>query len=261
MDYLATGFRNVDHADDQRKFQACLEFINNLGSFQKYKQVLIQRLNVQPGHSVADIGCGLGYDVIEFGRIVGKTGSAIGIDASEKLITAAQASIPDGMPQVGFRVCEAENLALRDHSVDAIKIDRTLQHIKEPRKVLQEMHRVLKPGGMAACAEPDWGTFTINSPDRETTRRVANAWCDSFQNGWIGRELQPLMRAAGFKNIEVTGHLLSVQGFLEIDRLFDITHTAQATSNAKWLETLRTQEDLIGTVTLFVATGQKPSTN
>jgi ubiquinone/menaquinone biosynthesis C-methylase UbiE len=267
--YLATGFRDIDQSPDLRKFLRCLTFMNNLPSFQDYKRQMMQRLGLGPSQTVVDIGCGLGYDVIEAATVVGARGIAIGIDASAMLVTAARNAIPVGMAQVAFEVADGETLPLDDASVDAIRVDRTLQHVESPGRVITEMHRVLRPGGLAACAEPDWGTFTITSPDRDTTRIVVNAWGDSFRHGWIGRDLKPLMLAAGFHDVTVTGHLLIAEGYTAIDHLFDVANTVENLQRdggeepqlQRWLEHL--QEDAtpqampIGTVTLFLATGRK----
>jgi ubiquinone/menaquinone biosynthesis C-methylase UbiE len=266
--YLATGFRDIDQSPDLRKFLRCLTFMNHLPSFQDYKRHMMQRLELSPSQTVVDIGCGLGYDVIEAAIVVGARGAAIGIDSSEVLVTAARNAIPVGMAQVAFEVADGETLPLDDASVNAIRVDRTLQHVESPGRVITEMHRVLRPGGLAACAEPDWGTFTITSPDRDTTRRVVNAWGDSFRHGWIGRDLKPQMLAAGFRDVTVTGHLLIAEGYTAIDHLFDVANTVNNLQSdgdepqlQRWLEHLQDDEAPqvmpIGTVTLFLATGRK----
>jgi hypothetical protein len=131
------------------------------------------------------------------------------------------------------------------------------------------MYRVLKASGRAACAEPDWGTFTITSPDRAATRQVVNAWCDSFRQGWIGRQLKPMMESAGFRSVVVTGHLLIAEGYAAVDRVFDVVSTVARLSQEsdaapalqQWLNDLQENEaqgaPAIGTVTLFLATGRK----
>jgi ubiquinone/menaquinone biosynthesis C-methylase UbiE len=268
-DYLATGFRDVDDNADLRKFLRCLEFMNELESFQQYKRSISQRLELGQSQSVVDIGCGLGYDVIEAAHVVGPQGSAIGIDKSEALISAARNAVPPDMPQVAFEVGNGEDLRFDDGSVDAIRVDRTLQHVQDPRRVVTEMYRVLKASGRAACAEPDWGTLTITSPDRAATRQVVNAWCDSFRQGWIGRQLKPMMESAGFRSVVVTGHLLIAEGYAAVDRVFDVVSTVARLSQQsdaapalqQWLNALQENEaqgaPAIGTVTLFLATGRK----
>jgi SAM-dependent methyltransferase len=242
--------------------------MNGLTSFQEYKRLISERLRLGPAQSLLDIGCGLGYDVIEAGRVVGAEGSAIGIDTSEALVAAARSAIPSSMAQVAFETADGEALPFIDCTVDAVRVDRTLQHVPNPSRVITEMYRVLRSGGRVACAEPDWGTFTITSEDREMERLVVNAWCDSFRHGWIGRNLKSEMEAVGFEDVHVTGHLLIAEGYASIDKLFDIAHTvANLRSQGKgetrldeWLACLQDsgrQSRPIGTVTLFLATGTK----
>ena len=47
-----------------------------------------------------------------------------------------------------------------------------LIYLKDPRRAIAEMKRVTRPGGSLAFIEPDFGTTTINLPDRALVRRV-----------------------------------------------------------------------------------------
>jgi SAM-dependent methyltransferase len=51
-------------------------------------------------------------------------------------------------------VCSLESLPLRDGSVDGIVCVAVLEHVRSPAEVVREMHRVLRPGGQAACFVP-----------------------------------------------------------------------------------------------------------
>src|SRR6266545_1284952 len=263
-DYLATGFRDVDRSIHAAKLVSCLSFMRELPSFMSYKNHVLERLGSGPGDAVGDVGCGPGEDVLEIGRLVGKTGRALGVDSSAELIRMAGRSVPAGMPQVEFLVGDGERLGLEDDSLDGAKIDRTLMHVERPQCMIKEMYRVVRPGGRIVCTEPDWGTFTITSADRETTRLVAHAWCDSFRHGWIGRSLKPMLIDAGLRNVEITGHVVETEGFNAVDKVYDLTQTIaklkQSTSSKmldKWLDDIRQKDRLIATVTLFMASGTK----
>jgi hypothetical protein len=128
------------------------------------------------------------------------------------------------------------------------------------------MYRVLKSGGRIVCAEPDWGTFVITSPDKATTRLVVDNWCDGFRSGWIGRYLYPILKEVGCTNVHVTGHLLITEGFPAIDKVFDVTLTVARMREGQlggvaldeWLTALLEASDALASVTLFLATGIKP---
>lgn len=262
--YLASGFRDVDESPEVRKFVSCLEFMDGLASFQSYKEEIVRRTGLDAGMSGLDVGCGVGFDVARMAALVGQEGRAVGVDPSVSLIEAATGNPFTSGANVAFVKGVGENLEFPAETFDVARVDRTLQHVADPERVIGEMHRVLRPGGRIACAEPDWGTFVVTSGDRATTRRVAETWCDGFRNGWIGRDLAPMLRRAGFTGVELTGHLLIADGFAAIDKVFDVVMTvnrlaggATAESSHHWLTELRERPDAMASVTLFLATGVK----
>src|SRR5690348_14593911 len=87
--YLATGFRNVDAAD-VGKMAGCLRFLDSLPSFQSYKKLIIEALNLKSGHTTADLGCGLGFDLLRLGKLVEPGGHVLGVDSSMMLLKSAR---------------------------------------------------------------------------------------------------------------------------------------------------------------------------
>jgi len=266
--YLASGFRDVDKNPEIRKLVSCLEFMDGLTSFQVYKQEMVDRLRIGAGMAALDVGCGVGFDVARLASLVGPTGRAVGVDPSVSLVRAARENPHTTGPNVSFVNGVGESLDLADETFDVARVDRTLQHVADPTDVLREMRRVLKPGGRIACAEPDWGTFVITSHDRATTRLIAETWCEGFRNGWIGRQLMPILAGLGFAEIEMTGHLLIAEGFAAIDKVYDVAMTVNRVRSAgndrpgltEWLNDLREQNYPLACVTLFLVTGVKPQT-
>jgi ubiquinone/menaquinone biosynthesis C-methylase UbiE len=82
-------------------------------------------------------------------------------------------------------------LPFADNSFDAVRIDRSVQHITDPGRVVREMARVTCRGGVVLCAEPDWSTLLIGGPHCLVTERIQHDWIRTSQNPWIGRELSP----------------------------------------------------------------------
>lgn len=267
VDYLANGFRNVDEQASFEKFQTCLTFMDGLPSFQSYKAEMMRRLELRPGHRVLDVGCGLGFDVDRIAECVGEAGEAIGLDLSRNFVDAATCRNAARSSRARFVVGDAHQLAFDDDSFDACRVDRSLQHLENPQRVIREMCRVLRRGGRIVCAEPDWGTFTIASPDIRTVRRIAEVWSDRFRNGWIGRELFGLLHAMGLADVELTGHLLAAEGFAAVDTVFDVCRTVEVLSDAEgtshyrnWLADLRDSDakcPVLATVTLFLISGRR----
>jgi SAM-dependent methyltransferase len=80
---------------------------------------------------------------------------ALGIDISEPML--ARAVSAQAGPNVGFMRVDAQQLPLRDETVDATTSLAVLQLIPDPTATLAEMVRVLRPGGRIAIMVPTAG--------------------------------------------------------------------------------------------------------
>ena len=172
MTTVAYEFRNPDGESDFAKLVACLEFLNNLPSFQKYKKQSWRLLDIQPNDTVVDLACGIGYDVAELAKAYPET-KFIGVDLSRRFLDIAKSNAKN-VSNVSFMQGDARAIPLEDKKCDAIRIDRSLQHIQNPGKVLNEMARVTVTGGRVVASEPDWGTFTLCNGDLETSMTLTH---------------------------------------------------------------------------------------
>ncbi len=222
--YLASAFRDVDNNSDPGKLVACLRFMQGLPSFVAYKRTSIERLRLKPGDTVLDLGCGLGFDVPKLANVVGPEGRSIGIDNSEKLLGEAKRAFGE-YRGVSFEYGDIHDLDIRSQSIDGVRVDRTLQHVENPQRVISEMVRVLKPGGWLVCAEPDWSTFVIDADDNEVTTEVVQTWKNSFRNPHVGRQLLRRVRSEGLENTWAEGNILLADGIKAADVVYDIYAT------------------------------------
>ena len=84
-EYLATGFRNVDGTKIE-KMMRCLDVLQFLECFQRYKNRSMELLHGSNDLSALDVACGLGDDVVRLKRTFGR---AVGIDSSFQLVAEA----------------------------------------------------------------------------------------------------------------------------------------------------------------------------
>lgn len=114
-------------------------------------------LALTPGMMVVDVGCGLGYIGYTFWPFFGESGHYIGLDQSSKLLhDASEASrewASDG--KASFVCADAYSLPIPDNTVDCAACQTLLMHLQNPEAALREMARVVKPGGLIICMEPD----------------------------------------------------------------------------------------------------------
>lgn len=68
-----------------------LEFEHELETIsERPGQLAMNRLDLEPGHTVVDLGCGSGLTTVQLAERVGEAGSALGVDISAELLTEAR---------------------------------------------------------------------------------------------------------------------------------------------------------------------------
>ena len=131
----------------QRKSIYRKETIDNLATW----------INMKPGLTVVDVGCGLGYLGYTYWEYFGRGGRYIGVDNTAKLVADAREAARDWAVggEAEFVEADAYALPLEDNSADLAMCQTLLMHLERPADALAEMIRVVKPGGWIVCKEPD----------------------------------------------------------------------------------------------------------
>ncbi|MGC9670001.1 methyltransferase domain-containing protein [Planosporangium sp. 12N6] len=163
-----------------------------------YKQRFVDALDVGPGQTLVDIGCGPGTDLGRLADAVGADGSVIGVDQEPRMLDEARRRLGD-RPNVELLLGDIHDIPLADGSVDRARVDRVLQHVRDPARALTEVRRVLRPGGLFGMAEPDWDTLAVADEDLETSRGFATFTAGQVRNATMGRQLVRLCSQAGFR--------------------------------------------------------------
>src|SRR5437763_17002065 len=117
------------------------------------EEVRIARLllGLGPGDVVLDVACGPGNFSREFARAVGDRGLVLGIDASRTMLARGIADLEE--PALGNLALirgNATELPFRDGCFDGVCCFAALHLFADPFAALDEMRRVLKPGGRIA---------------------------------------------------------------------------------------------------------------
>jgi SAM-dependent methyltransferase len=108
-------------------------------------------LGLGPGDGVLDVACGPGNFSRDFARAVGPDGLVIGIGASRPMLTRAVRETQEaGLQNTVFVHGDASMLPFRDSSFDGVCCFAALNLFAEPFKALDQMRRVLTPGGRIA---------------------------------------------------------------------------------------------------------------
>jgi ubiquinone/menaquinone biosynthesis C-methylase UbiE len=172
-----------------------------------HAEALLDRIGVQPGWNVLDLGCGLGGTLDLLASRVGPTGKVVGVDVNPSHVTHARALVADeGLSNVEVLEADARDTGLPTGSFDLVYARLILVNVPDPAEILAEMIRVARPGGYIASEEADTTVHLCHPPhpawDRlnhlfETTYRSDGA------DPAIGRRLHELYRQAGLVDINL----------------------------------------------------------
>ena len=173
------------------------------GAGRAYKQRLLDLLDLRPGHTVLDVGCGPGTDLPALAERVGAGGRVIGVDQDPAMLAAARRRTA-AVNAVEIREADAHALPVGPGTVDRAKIDRVLMHVRSPADVLAQLHTATRPGALVGLVEPDWDTLAVDSEDLETSRAFTRYTTEKVvRHATVGRRLARLAVRAGFR-VETT---------------------------------------------------------
>lgn len=115
---------------------------------------LVTALQLQPGHTVADIGAGRGQLTIALAREVGPSGHVYATELNvDRLRDIREAAESAGLTNVSAVEAHATRTNLPDRCCDALVLRRVYHHIGNPRLMNASMRESLKPGGLLAILD------------------------------------------------------------------------------------------------------------
>ena len=116
-----------------------------------------RKLELETGQLVLDMGCGEGRHSI--GAMLETPANVIGLDLSFKDLNTAKSRLNDfdlsgSDTFCTFGVGNIKNIPIENASLDAVMCSEVLEHVDSPKESIQELVRVLKPGGIMALSVP-----------------------------------------------------------------------------------------------------------
>ncbi|HEV2723386.1 MAG TPA: methyltransferase domain-containing protein, partial [Thermoleophilaceae bacterium] len=112
------------------------------------------------GRAVLDAGCGVGWGSLLLAEA--DPDSLVAVDISPVAIEAARERA--GAAAVDFKVGDLEDLPLDDDSVDVVVCYEAIEHVYRPAVALDELRRVLRPGGILLISSPNRGVYPAGNP-------------------------------------------------------------------------------------------------
>ncbi len=173
---------------------------------------LLHRDTAYPaGSRVLEAGCGVGAQTVTLAR---KSPGALitSIDiAEDSLAEAERKTAAAGVTNVRFRRADILDLPFEPGSFDHAFVCFVLEHLPRPLEALRALKDVLKKGGTITVIEGDHGSAYFH-PDSASARKAIGCQVELQRraggNALIGRELFPLLGAAGFAQVRVSPRMV-----------------------------------------------------
>jgi ubiquinone/menaquinone biosynthesis C-methylase UbiE len=158
-----------------------------------------------PGARVLEVGCGTGAVTRILATWPGVS-TAVGVDPSPVFVAKARELARD-IASLTFEIADGRSLPFPAASFETVVFHTTLCHVPEPRIILDEAVRVLRPGGCVAIFDGDYATATLAVRAGDRLQMCADAFREHFvHDPWFVRRLPALVRAAGLHVQSVRSH-------------------------------------------------------
>jgi ubiquinone/menaquinone biosynthesis C-methylase UbiE len=159
-------------------------------------EIILDLLGGDQEMRVLDLGCGTGVMIdtlgMRFHRIVG-------LDVSGEMIEAIDtAPRKEGQSPIMLVLGDMEALPIRDAIFDRVVMRSSLHHVGSEKSVLADIHRILKPGGRLAVAEPVNDNPLFRLARWKARRGKSYGKIHTIGKAFMTPELRGMLEAAGF---------------------------------------------------------------
>jgi demethylmenaquinone methyltransferase/2-methoxy-6-polyprenyl-1,4-benzoquinol methylase len=220
------GFQTVSEPEKARRVAevfdsvaARYDLMNDLmsaGLHRLWKRFMVERSGIRPGERVLDVAAGTGDLARLFARRVGTSGQVVLTDINASMLARGRDRLADAGLVLPSILCDAQRLPFRSGHFDCVCLGFGLRNVTRKDEALQEMTRVLRPGGRVLVLEfsqvwaplrPLYDAYSFQvlprigrlvTGDEPSYRYLA----ESIRVHPSQEELKGMMEAAGLERVE-----------------------------------------------------------
>jgi ubiquinone/menaquinone biosynthesis C-methylase UbiE len=173
--------------------------------YKREARQLVNRLQLQRGAQAVDLGCGpLGIlDVLA--EQVGPTGRVVGVELEPRFIALARQLLAERtFNNVELVAADAAETGLPSCAFDFAHSRLLLIVVREPERVVAELVRLVKPGGVVAVEEADicsWICEPVHSAWQRLFAAFETIYSDEGKDLRVGRRTLAMLRDAGLQRV------------------------------------------------------------
>jgi demethylmenaquinone methyltransferase / 2-methoxy-6-polyprenyl-1,4-benzoquinol methylase len=221
------GFQTVDEAQKASRVRGVFDSVASkydvmndlmsMGLHRVWKAYTVAVANLREGDRVLDIAGGTGDLARAFAKKVGRRGLVVHTDINEAMLRQGRDRLLDEGVVLPTSICDAESLPFPTGSFDLVSVAFGLRNMTHKERALQEMNRVLRPGGrllvleFSKVAPPlakayDWYSFNVLPRIGQLVAGDADSYrylAESIRMHPGQAELKAMMKAAGFGHVDV----------------------------------------------------------
>jgi SAM-dependent methyltransferase len=181
---------------------------------------LAHRLGITAGSQALDLGCGIGGPGRDIMRATGATVYGICVSLTQ-LLNLRGLSRKDGVPYHQVVVADMQRLPVASGSIDAVFSVNAVYHVNDPKSVIAESWRVLRPGGRFGV--DDW--FTTNCTTTAQLDQLRHNWSTGSLGFHNFDDFEATTRDH-FRIVKVVDFTAEAGAFLSEER-FGVTYDSQ----------------------------------
>ncbi len=167
---------------------------------------------------IADLGCKDATFLLAFQEAFsGKIKSAVGVDITDKWFKDVKYNKPIELKVMNC----SKKLDFPDNSFDFVFTKDMFECVSDKALLVNEIHRILKPGGTVISVNCDWDSVVYNGENKELISKAVHAyavtkqpWMDDLDS-WIGRRMCGFFNKTALFESTVSVHNVTETGYKE----------------------------------------------